>query len=199
MDQQPDSLQERFNKLPYHKVCYQQGHARMSIEFTPSVNDDEIQTERSKDIFGLTPFHILALSTRPSLAVLQKVIDGTSLSPNGILAFNQREESTPLRHAIESQTPGALAFIKAMRLCCMHLLKREQQIWGWKHGSRIFFDQSTHLKEVTQANEKGGFMRFWLAQTIWTRGSHFTVGAGSMKVQNGGRWPESRWSSGLLL
>ncbi|CAJ1945191.1 unnamed protein product [Cylindrotheca closterium] len=116
----PKRLKGRFDSLPYHTICYQQGHAgEMATEFTPIVQDYERGSERIKDIFGLTPFHILALSAKPSIAALKMLVEETSMSANGILEFDEWEgyytqTLTPLRYAIENRAPEALAFIKAM-------------------------------------------------------------------------------------
>ncbi|KAL3933510.1 MAG: hypothetical protein SGBAC_010363, partial [Bacillariaceae sp.] len=116
MDQLPELLKGRFKGLPFHKVCYQQAHATggTPMVVTPIVNDNTTEDGSAYDFFGLTPFHILALSTRPSVVVLQKLVGATCMPTDGLLAFDGWDESTPLRYAIENHTPGALAFIKAM-------------------------------------------------------------------------------------
>ncbi|KAL3936775.1 MAG: hypothetical protein SGBAC_007979 [Bacillariaceae sp.] len=135
----PERLKARFDNLPYHKLCYQQGHAAAAGDdevpnelFATLLHDHERSSARIYDPFGLTPLHILALSARPSVAALQMLLGGTFAT--GILDFgrhdnnkstcsnNKPNKSTPLRYAIENHAPGALAFIKAM----LHALIDEQ-------------------------------------------------------------------------
>ncbi|CAJ1956535.1 unnamed protein product [Cylindrotheca closterium] len=110
-----ERLKSRFDNLPHHKVCYQQGHAdEKPIEFASFSEDDERGSDRTKDMFGLTPFHILALSSRPSVVTLQKLMEeATSVSTDGILRLD-KSRATPLRYAIENYAPEALAFIRAI-------------------------------------------------------------------------------------
>mmetsp|Transcript_16662 Transcript_16662/g.40620 ORF Transcript_16662/g.40620 Transcript_16662/m.40620 type:complete len:152 (-) Transcript_16662:126-581(-) len=70
----------------------------------------------AKDMFGLTPLHIWTLSARPSVAALQKLLDGTSMSTNAmiLLRLDDKSRVNPLRYAIENYAPDALAFIKAI-------------------------------------------------------------------------------------
>jgi len=105
-------LNSRFDHLPYHKVCYQQAHhgEKMSARFTSLANSND-ENDKTKDIFGLTPFHILALSARPNADALQKLLEVTS--PNGILRLDQ-SRATPLRYAIENFAPRALVFTKSL-------------------------------------------------------------------------------------
>lgn len=112
-DELTKRLKARFTNLPCHKACYQQAHFEI-----PIVHDDGIQEDqRAYGMLVLTPLHILALSSRPSVIALQKLMDSqtSKTSTNGILRFDQwNDESTPLRYAIENSAPGALPFAKAM-------------------------------------------------------------------------------------
>jgi hypothetical protein len=69
-------LQHRFDTLPVHRLCYYQSYypltetmekLRTSIDAVPSA-------VRKMDYFGMTPFHILALSQRPNLSLFQALL-----------------------------------------------------------------------------------------------------------------------------
>ena len=85
-----NALKTRFDDLPIHKLCYFQAHyptettifpivstfIRLKSEFSFSFRDSTV------DVFGMTPFHILALSSKPNIDLVKLLL---ILYPSDIL------------------------------------------------------------------------------------------------------------------
>lgn len=66
------NLRSSFRNLPSHKLCYEIGH-NPYLTLPQSVSDEVSRNATMQDVFGLTPFHILALSSRPIVAALNRL------------------------------------------------------------------------------------------------------------------------------
>jgi hypothetical protein len=72
-----NALKKRFDALPMHKLIYFQGyhsHIRTIGALKKFVTDSRIDTGNRQDAFGMTPYHIFAMSTKPTVEVLRKMV-----------------------------------------------------------------------------------------------------------------------------
>jgi hypothetical protein len=77
-----DALMRRFQKLPVHKFCYYHVATQGQKESTSTATlkhleraiAQETDGKGGKDIFGMTPLHIMMLSARPNLAVCLRLL-----------------------------------------------------------------------------------------------------------------------------
>jgi hypothetical protein len=70
-----NALRQRFEGLPIHEFCYSQAFQ----ETTTTMEDfnsmaDNASTSKTVDNFGMTPIHILALSTKPNLRLMRALL-----------------------------------------------------------------------------------------------------------------------------
>eukprot|EP00980_Cylindrotheca_fusiformis_P017919 scaffold5688_cov104-Cylindrotheca_fusiformis.AAC.5 len=68
-----NGLMKRFYDYPAHELCYKQDYLPLTtvLEDLGNVLACNPTAARKIDKFGMTPFHVFALSTRPKLALLQ--------------------------------------------------------------------------------------------------------------------------------
>ena len=101
------ALRNRFDKLPIHKLCYQQGYHETE-ETRQQIRDGIKHKDMSKihrsvlmkaDVFGFTPFHILSLSTSPNVKLFRKT--KLSHSRHG-LTKKDRWSKKPLDHILKN-------------------------------------------------------------------------------------------------
>jgi len=78
-----DAIKHRFDNLPIHKVCYYQSYNNTTSNQLNNATEVRISQRRSKvdptgnqqDCLGMTPLHILACSTKPTIEMYQLLID----------------------------------------------------------------------------------------------------------------------------
>ena len=80
-----DALQHRFDNLPIHKICYYQSYydnettmQSLKREINPWTSKPPGQlnvTGNEQDCLGMTPLHILACSTKPTIEMYRLLID----------------------------------------------------------------------------------------------------------------------------
>ena len=79
------ALKQRFDELPIHKICYYQSYSdtetimqSLKREINPwtSIPPGQLNTSgKEQDCLGMTPLHILACSTKPTMKMYQLLID----------------------------------------------------------------------------------------------------------------------------
>ncbi|CAJ1947671.1 unnamed protein product [Cylindrotheca closterium] len=109
-------LSNRFDGLPAHKFVYQQAHniSTFDSDDVSDLKDNRtIYPTDTKDVFGLTPFHILALSSRPNVETFQFLLKQASFLIDQLWHFDVKGK-TALRYAIGSYAPGAMVFVNAV-------------------------------------------------------------------------------------
>ncbi|CAJ1956539.1 unnamed protein product [Cylindrotheca closterium] len=110
-----DCLKNRFDGLPAHVFCYQEVHDSMfDSTGIGTLNDNEtIYPTNTKDVFDLTPFHILALSSKPNIDAFKLLLKQTSCPVDQLWQFDILG-NTALRYAIRSRKLGSVAFANTM-------------------------------------------------------------------------------------
>lgn len=110
------SLRTRFDGLPVHDLCYLQVHRPLeeTIQALQSLDQESFDVSKYSDFVRMTPFHILALSSRPDPllfeALLSKyphhlwnhrdVLKTTAMSY--LLGNRALESSTAIQHVVNS-------------------------------------------------------------------------------------------------
>eukprot|EP00980_Cylindrotheca_fusiformis_P028601 scaffold22615_cov97-Cylindrotheca_fusiformis.AAC.7 len=76
MDNLMNKLQHRFDSCPVHKLCYYQSYYdEVEQRLKEILNDSSISSScQQVDGFGMTPFHILALSQTPNLFLFKAIL-----------------------------------------------------------------------------------------------------------------------------
>ena len=80
-----EALQHRFDNLPIHKICYYQSYSdnettmqHLKREINPWTSKPPSQlntTGKQQDCLGMTPLHILACSTKPTIEMYRLLIE----------------------------------------------------------------------------------------------------------------------------
>mmetsp|Transcript_12531 Transcript_12531/g.29928 ORF Transcript_12531/g.29928 Transcript_12531/m.29928 type:complete len:564 (+) Transcript_12531:56-1747(+) len=70
-----DMLRGRFDCLPIHRICYYQAHYPSTTTRRLLKAAFEVVCAQQVDKLGMTPFHILALSTNPDISLFSILLD----------------------------------------------------------------------------------------------------------------------------
>jgi hypothetical protein len=106
-------LQHRFDALSVHRLCYYQSYyplteamenLRQTMEADPSAGN-------KVDAFGMTPFHILALSQIPNLSLFQALLKVYKMD---IIHANDKYGSTPLGYLCLNHTHNSAIVIQSL-------------------------------------------------------------------------------------
>ena len=129
------TVKNRFDDLPVHKICYHQGHRPLETNLenlNQAIRLDPTSAEKA-DTFGMTPFHILALSAKPSLDIFQSLLIPSQ--SNNALDYKDIYGNTPLHYACRNRVPNSIEVIKISlhatfddRLECLGLQRWIQDI-----------------------------------------------------------------------
>jgi hypothetical protein len=106
-------LQHRFDDLPVHRLCYYQSYyplmeamknLRQSMDADPAAGN-------KVDAFGMTPFHILALSQTPNLSLLPALMKVYKVD---IIRTRDKIGSTPIDYLCMNQNPASALVIGSL-------------------------------------------------------------------------------------
>jgi hypothetical protein len=106
-------LQHRFDDLPVHRLCYYQSYyplteamekLRQSMDLDPAAGT-------KADAFGMTPFHILALSQTPNLSLFQALMKVCKVD---IIRTMDKFGSTPIDYLCMNHAPGSAMVIRSL-------------------------------------------------------------------------------------
>jgi hypothetical protein len=106
-------LQHRFHDLPMHRVCYYQSYYPLAeaMENLRQTMDADPSAGSKLDAFGMTPFHILALSQTPSLSLLQELLKVYKVDT---IHTRDKFRSTPIDYICLNPTPEATAVFQSL-------------------------------------------------------------------------------------
>ena len=98
-----DSLKTRFDGLPVHKLCYYQSYQQIEVvrEQLKETLNGSTQELELQDCLGMTPLHILVLSTRHDIDIYRLIIEHLSNS----LVTEDRWGCLPILYAIWLDIP----------------------------------------------------------------------------------------------
>jgi hypothetical protein len=106
-------LQNRFDDLPVHRLCYYQSYYVLTetMENLRRSMDADPAAGTNVDAFGMTPFHILALSQTPNLSLFQTLMKTYKVD---IIHTRDRFGSNPLDYLCMNQTPASVLVIRSL-------------------------------------------------------------------------------------
>ncbi|CAJ1938860.1 unnamed protein product [Cylindrotheca closterium] len=117
-----DALKHRFDALPLHKTCYYQSFSEnVEIVQMLDMNSDD---GSKQDCLGMTPLHILALSSRQDIQMYQNVIE---CSPSDLVTLDRWGE-IPLNYACHNDIP--VDILQCMLEGHLSMFHTEHIIWG---------------------------------------------------------------------
>ena len=106
------ALKQRFDDLPIHKICYYRSYQdnettmqNLKREINPWTSNPPGQlniTGKEKDCLGMTPLHILACSTKPTIEMYRLLIEKYPQT----LIMKDKWGDVPLLYAIWCSTPS---------------------------------------------------------------------------------------------
>jgi hypothetical protein len=98
-----DLVGKRFDALPVHRLCYYQSHYPLTeaMENLQQNMDADPSAGTKVDSFGMTPFHILALSQTPNLSLLQALL---AVNQVDIIFKRDKFGSTPIDYLFLNYT-----------------------------------------------------------------------------------------------
>jgi hypothetical protein len=95
------AAKNRFDGLLIHKLCYYQGSLKSSLR-NPSeqvIEIDPNESNKKKDIFGMTPMHIIALSSKPNL----KFLEARAYKVEDILESRDAYDNSPMYYFCKNE------------------------------------------------------------------------------------------------
>ena len=98
-----EALQSRFDDLPIHKICYYQSY-NDNKSTLKSLKQDMDSTGVQQDCLGMTPLHILACSTKPTIEMYRLLIDKYPET----LIMKDKWGDIPLVYALWCNAPSAV-------------------------------------------------------------------------------------------
>jgi hypothetical protein len=106
-------LQHRFDALPLHRLCYYQSYYPLTeaMENLQQNMDADPSAGTKVDSFGMTPFHILALSQTPNLPLFQAMLAFYQVD---IICTRDKFGSTPMDHLFLNHTHEATTVIQSL-------------------------------------------------------------------------------------
>jgi hypothetical protein len=145
-------LQHRFETLPVHRLCYYQSYyplmeametLRQSMYADPAAGTNV-------DAFGMTPFHILALSQTPNLSLLQELMKVYKVD---IIRKRDKFGSTPIDYLCMNHTPGSATVIQSL----LQTLVAERVRWlgldRWKSDMVDAMDEALAVEWASRRRE----------------------------------------------
>jgi hypothetical protein len=106
-------LQHRFDTLPVHRLCYYPSYYPLTetMENLRKSIDEDPSAGTKVDSFGMTPFHILALSQKPNLSLFQALLKVYKMD---IIRTRDKFGSTPIDYLCMNHTPDSATVIKSL-------------------------------------------------------------------------------------
>jgi hypothetical protein len=106
-------LQHRFDALPVHRLCYYQSYYPLTeaMENLQQNMDADPSAGTKVDSFGMTPFHILALSQTPNLSLFQALL---AVYQVDIICTRDKFGSTPIDYLFLNYTHEATTAIQSL-------------------------------------------------------------------------------------
>jgi hypothetical protein len=146
-------LQNQFDTLAVHRLCYYQSYYPLTeaLENLRQSMDADPSAGTKVDSFGMTPFHILALSQTPNLSLFQALLEVYKVD---IIQTRDKFGSTPRDYLCLNHTPDSA---KVIQLLIRTIIVQRMQWLGlarWKTDvlaaldSAFAIDWSSREREI---------------------------------------------------
>jgi hypothetical protein len=113
LDDLVSKLQHRFDDLSVHRLCYYQSYYPLTeaMENLRQAMDADPSAGTKVDAFGMTPFHILALSQTPNLSLFQELLKVYKVD---IICTKDKFGSNPIDYLCLNHAPEATTVIQSL-------------------------------------------------------------------------------------
>jgi len=145
-----DALQHRFDDLPIHKICYYQSYhdnettmQSLKREINPWTSKPPGQlstTGKQQDYLGMTPLHILACSTKPTIEMYRLLIEKYPET----LIMKDKWGDIPLLYAIWCSAPSEVVDLLVESYKSMH----PDYEFDWKGMILTLVKRRVHLANI---------------------------------------------------
>eukprot|EP00526_Cylindrotheca_closterium_P005946 CAMPEP_0113623624 /NCGR_PEP_ID=MMETSP0017_2-20120614/12157_1 /TAXON_ID=2856 /ORGANISM="Cylindrotheca closterium" /LENGTH=566 /DNA_ID=CAMNT_0000533587 /DNA_START=62 /DNA_END=1762 /DNA_ORIENTATION=+ /assembly_acc=CAM_ASM_000147 len=158
-------LQQRFDGLPLHRLCYFHGyhHIKDTIETIRNILQRSATAGHQVDVFGMTPLHLLSLAQKPVVKLLQEIPTFTQMALSSKDLFG----STPLDYLCKNPsregmdaTRWMVRIILEARLPFLGLDQWKQELLEAEEGLRLAVDAVTISGEVGSLVDKLARLEF---------------------------------------
>lgn len=154
-----DFIVNRFATLPLHKLCYDQGNYSTTLctNKLAEVIEKDKHSGAVVDAVRMTPFHIIALSTKPNCSLLQELM---KLYPIDLFAERDADGRSPMDYFNMNPSPDAACLMGIVLRSTF--LKRAEALglkrWAVDATHRFdsidFADLQTRAKRIGEMNFK---------------------------------------------
>lgn len=138
------ALKHRFDNLPVHELCYYHTYDPQTelIQKLMHALERDSSVCTKVDIFGMTPFHILALSAEPNCELFEKLLHS---SPVGILDEQDSHGRTTWDCFGVNDTPHSSSLIK--HVIGLNITKRLKQLGmdRWRYQVQNEIDKAFNI------------------------------------------------------
>jgi hypothetical protein len=156
-------LQHRFDDLPVHRLCYYQSYHLLTetIENLRQSMDADPGACTNVDAFGMTPFHILALSQTPNLSLFQAL---AKICKVDIIHTRDKFGSTPIDYLCMNHIPASATVIQSLLQTIFAERVRWLGLVRWKSDMVASINEALATEEFSsRRNVIGGMLCFKLA------------------------------------
>jgi hypothetical protein len=154
-------LQHRFDDLPVHRLCYYQSYYPLMevMEKLRRTMDTDPGAGNKVDAFGMTPFHVLALSQAPNLSLFQAL---TKVYKMNIIHTKDKFGSTPIDYLCVNETPASATVIQSLLQTIFAERVRWLGLASWKADMLATIDNAL-ATEISSRRSAVGLLNFKLA------------------------------------
>mmetsp|Transcript_40677 Transcript_40677/g.98275 ORF Transcript_40677/g.98275 Transcript_40677/m.98275 type:complete len:594 (+) Transcript_40677:274-2055(+) len=136
------SLTHRFDDLPIHRLCYNAGNADVNVEDLAAHmgHDARMMDASSVDAFGLTPLHILGMSSKPREDLFRLL---TNRLPIEVLSQTDNENNRPVDYLCHNEASNT---VNLMQMVLQRTMLDRMNHWGlvrWRD------DLSQEIESIT--------------------------------------------------
>jgi hypothetical protein len=135
-------LQHRFDDLPVHRLCYYQSYYPLmeAMEKLRQSMDVDPAAGNKVDAFGMTPFHILALSQTPNLSLFQALM--TTYNVDIVHTKETFGGWTPIDYLCMNHIPDSATVIQSLLQTIFAERARWLGLALWKTGMLASIDDA---------------------------------------------------------
>jgi hypothetical protein len=145
-------LQHRFDDLPVHRLCYYQSYYPLTeaMENMRRSMDADPAAGNKMDAFGMTPFHILALSQTPNHSLFQALMKVYKVD---IILTRDKFGSTPIDYLCMNQTQASALLIGSLLPTIFAERVRWLGLLRWKSNIVNAMDEALAVEWASRKRE----------------------------------------------
>jgi hypothetical protein len=145
-------LQHRFDDLPVHRLCYYQSYYPLMevVENLRQSMDADPAAGNKMDAFGMTPFHILALSQTPNLSLFQELMKVYKVDT---IRAKDKFGSNPIDYLCMNHIPASATVIQSLLLTIFAERVRWLGLVRWKSDMVDAMDEALAVEWASRRRE----------------------------------------------